>query len=235
MPTAHLPEIRRALLAQLKHVGPSTTAELAEHAGVTYEAVRQHLRALASDGFVSKQKARPQGAGRPTSRYALTPAGDHAFAKRYDTLAVDLIDAAVGVLGPEALELLLARLTDDRVREWAPRMAGLSLEERLLALREIYLDDDPFTSVETGTDGLRLIERNCPFLNVASRRPAVCSVTVSALTRLLGAEVVRDERFQEGDGRCVFRVLADRPVDPEAFTFAWEADPPRPTAPRAQA
>jgi predicted ArsR family transcriptional regulator len=232
-----LPDIRRTLLAYLKHRGPSPTAELAAHAGVTYEAVRQQLVALEADGFVSRQRPAPApgGVGRPTSRYALTPAGDHFFVKRYDALAVELIDTAADVLGREALEALLAKLTDDRVRAWAPRLEGLSVEERLAALREIYLDDDPFTAVEDGEGGLRLIERNCPYLNVAARRPALCSVTVSTLTRLLGAEVVRDERFQDGDGRCAFRVLTDRPVDPGAFSFAWEADPPEPAAPRAQA
>jgi predicted ArsR family transcriptional regulator len=238
MPTpSSLPEIRRALLARLKHEGPSTTAELASHAGVTYEAVRQQLRALEADGFVAKRKepAMSRSVGRPTSRFALTPAGDHFFAKRYDALAVELIDTASAVLGPEALTQLLATLTEERVRAWAPRLEGLSLEERLTALRDIYLDDDPFTTVEHGEGGPRLIERNCPYLNVASRRPALCSVTVSTLIRLLGAEVVRDERFQEGDGRCVFRVLTDRPVDPEAFVFAWEPDPPPRTPPRAQA
>ena len=73
------------------------------------------------------------------------------------------------------------------------------------------------------TDGeLRLIERNCPFLNVASRRPALCSVTVSTLSRLLGYRVVREKRFQDGDGRCVFRVQLDDPIEVDDFQFAFE-------------
>ncbi len=216
-----MPDLRRVLLARLKFSGETVAAALAEHAGVSYEAVRQQLAALVADGLVARRTAPTGGRGRPAARYALTPAGDHHFEKRYDDLAVELIDAAAGVLGAEALERLLASLTDARVRTWAPRLAGLSVRERMEALREIYLDDDPFTAVEATDDGPRLIERNCPFLNVAARRPALCSVTVSTLTRLLGAQVVREERFQAGDGRCVFRVLDDRPVDP-AFRFGWE-------------
>jgi predicted ArsR family transcriptional regulator len=215
------PGVRRRLLARLKHAGECSVAELAADAGVSYEAVRQQLGLLAAEGLVARRAVRPGARGRPAGRYALTPAGDHLFAKRYDDLAVELIDAASEVLGREALERLLARLTDDRVRTWEPRLRGLSLEERLEALREIYLDDDPFTAVEGGPDGPRLIERNCPFLTVATRRPALCSVTVSALTRLLGAEVVREERFQAGDGRCAFRVVpGSRPA--EGFRFGWE-------------
>lgn len=72
-------------------------------------------------------------------------------------------------------------------------------------------------------DRLSLIEHNCPFFNVAKRRPVLCSVTVSMLTRLLGYRVVREERFQNGDGRCVFRVLLDQPIDDSSFKFALEA------------
>jgi predicted ArsR family transcriptional regulator len=67
-----------------------------------------------------------------------------------------------------------------------------------------------------------LVEKNCPFLNVATRRPALCSVTVSTLSRLLGQTVTREKRFQNGDGRCVFRVHLDQPLNPETFRFAFE-------------
>jgi predicted ArsR family transcriptional regulator len=57
-------------------------------------------------------------------------------------------------------------------------------------------------------------ERNCPFLNVARAHPAICSVSVNTLERLLGFRVIREQRFQAGDGRCVFRVQLDQPRSP---------------------
>ena len=75
---------------------------------------------------------------------------------------------------------------------------------------------------EEVSGGFRLVEHNCPFLNVALERPVVCSVTVSLLSRLLGFEVVREEKFQAGDGRCAFRVLTDRPRPPDAPPFRRE-------------
>ena len=66
--------------------------------------------------------------------------------------------------------------------------------------------------VEEDADGLRLIEHNCPFLNVAQHHPALCSVTINTLSRLLGVRVVREERFQTGNGLCAFRILADQPL-----------------------
>jgi predicted ArsR family transcriptional regulator len=156
----------------------------------------------------------------------LTPSGDHLFPKSYDELAVELIDTLADRPGQPALRQVLGALTDKRVREWEPRLQGKPLAERVAALQAVYRDGDPYMSVEIGRNGIRLIERNCLFLNVASRRPALCSVTVSTLERLLGVKVVREERFQSGHGRCVFRVLTDEPIDPRRFRFALEGETP---------
>lgn len=217
---------RQSILNCLKYRKLAGVAEVAAHLHVSYEGARQHLARLETDGLVEKRVVRPPraAAGRPVARYALSRAGDHLFPKSYDELTVELIDALTERLGAPALKQVLTAFTDKRVREWAPRLEGKSLKERVVALQEIYGDGDPYMSVEIDRNGMRLIERNCPFLNVASRRPALCSVTVSALERLLGVKVVREERFQAGDGRCVFRVLRDQPIDARRFRFALEAD-----------
>lgn len=222
-----LTEVRGSILSFLKKHGPSTIADIAEHFRITYEATRQHINQLDKQGWVASsidRKAR-SGAGRPIRRYALTPAGDHLFPKHYDDLSVEMIDALVAKLGPRALKEVLAALTENRVRSWAPALAGKSLEERVTALTGVYFEGDPYMSVEIGRRGIRLIERNCPFLNVASQRPALCSVTLSTLQRLLGVRVVREKRFQAGDGCCVFRVLKDQPIDAKQFRFRFEDKP----------
>ena len=215
-------EMRRAILAIVKRRGSSALGELTEELAVTYEAVRQHVRQLHREGWLEKRVERdPSRVGRPEARYRLTAAGDHLFPKHYDALAVELLDGVGERFGKEGVRALLADLADARVREWEPRLRGLGLEERLKALKGIYLDGDPFVSVERGADGaLRLVERNCPFLSVAAKRPALCSLTVSVLTRLVGRKVVRERRFQAGDGGCAFRVLKEEPV--AAFRFDFE-------------
>lgn len=226
-PPAEAPaSVRHSALAFIKESNGAGIAAIAEHLRISYEGARLHVAQLEKEGLIEKRIVRtPQAsAGRPLARYLLTSAGEHVFPKNYDELTVGLIDALTERLGPQALKEVLAAFTDKRVREWAPRLEGMPLKERVAALREIYGGGDPFMSVEVGRGQLRLIERNCPFLNVASRRPALCSVTVSALERLLGCKVVREERFQTGHGRCVFRVLADQPIDARRFRFALEPE-----------
>ncbi len=220
-----LSETRRAIVSIIKRESSASMHEIAAELGVSYENVRQHVGRMRAEGWVEPRLERPTGsaAGRPTSRYRLTRAGDHLFPKHYDLLSVELIDTLVDQLGRRGLRRVLESLTEARVRRWSPRLEGLPLAQKLRVLEGIYLEDDPFTSVEENEAGeLRLVERNCPFLNVASERPALCSLTVSTLTRLLGHRVVREKRFQNGDGKCVFRVRPDLPTPSDSFRFEFE-------------
>ncbi|HLK90914.1 MAG TPA: helix-turn-helix domain-containing protein [Polyangia bacterium] len=222
---------RRALLGEFKQHGPSTIAELAERLEMSGEAIRQQLVQLQREGWVEAIIDRAPAAradasaGRPPARFRLTASGDHLFPKHYDALAVMLLDTVAAELGKPAFEKVLAAVAEARVRAWEPRTRGLSLPERVQALKAVYGDGDPYMEVEKVRGGFRLIERNCPFLNVAMQRPALCSVTVSALSRLLGVRVVREERFQHGHGRCVFRISSGEPADPKQG-FALEPDAP---------
>jgi predicted ArsR family transcriptional regulator len=215
---------RQSILEALKREGPLAIAQLAERLGMSGEAVRQQLVQLQREGWIEALHDRAAGrhSGRPAARYRLTQAGDHVFPKHYDALTVAVLDAVSSELGPEALDRILASLTDARARVWEQRLAGKSVRERVEALRGVYEGEDPFMEAEEVSGGFRLIEHNCPFLNVALERPALCSLTVSLLSRLLGFEVVREERFQSGDGRCSFRVLMDKPRAPDAPPFQRE-------------
>jgi predicted ArsR family transcriptional regulator len=224
---------RRALLGEFKQHGPSTIAELAERLEMSGEAVRQQLVQLQREGWVEAIAERAPSvradAGRPPARFRLTPSGDHLFPKNYDGLAVMLLDTVAGELGKPAFDKVLAAIAEGRVRDWEPRMRGLPLAERVQALKAVYGDGDPYMEVEKVRGGFRLIERNCPFLNIAMQRPALCSTTVSALSRLLGVRVVREERFQNGHGRCVFRVITGEAVDSKQG-FTLEPEPSRDAA-----
>jgi len=196
---------------------------------VTGEAVRQQLLQLHREGWVEAIVERRAGrvrSGRPATSYRLSTAGDHLFPKHYDALAVAVIDAVTDEFGAEAAVRVLARVADDRVQAVAPSLRELALAERVDALKNWYLADDPYMEVERAGDDFRLIERNCPFYNTAMRRPALCSVSVNALTRLLGVRVEREEKFQNGDGRCVFRIHSNAAADANAPFELERVTPP---------
>lgn len=217
-----LPDSRRAIVTALKERGSETIARLARHLGLTGEAVRQQLLQLRQEGWVEAaiDRAVERGrTGRPSTLYRLTTVGEHLFPKYYDALAVAIIDAVGAELGPESAVRVLERVSNDRVAALAPSLEGRPLEEKLAALKGWYFEDDPYMDFKSDGDDYLLIERNCPYYNTAMHRPALCSVSVNALTRLLGVRVARQEKFQNGDGRCVFHVFVHEPVTNARFAL----------------
>jgi predicted ArsR family transcriptional regulator len=219
---AQVPDSRRAILEFLKRNGIASISQLAGELALTGEGVRQHLLQLQREGYIeAKAKSasdRPR-TGRPATYYQLTVAGDHLFNKRYDVL-----DAIGEEFGSDAAKRVFARVTDTLVHHDQTKVEGLPLEKRVEAVKDWYGAGDPYMDLETSEDGFLLIERNCPFYNVAMQRPALCAVSVNSLTRLIGARVVREESFQRGFGRCVFRVYTNDPVDSDQWQFKLEGE-----------
>lgn len=194
---------------------------------MTGEAVRQHLLQLHREGWAQPQRRERVDHGRngrPATFYALTAAGDHLFPKNYDEFAATLMDAVAEEIGAEGLHRILARMADSRVSAIGPLTRDKTLADRVEAVRSFYFEEDPFISVEVTKDGYRLVERNCPYSNLALHRPAVCAVSVNSLTRLLGVKVRREETFQKGDSCCAFRVCAEEPIDASDWPFRPEGD-----------
>jgi len=217
-----LPDSRRAIVTALKERGSATIAQLAPQLGLTGEAVRQQLLQLRQEGWVEAAVDRDTArgrTGRPATRYHLTTAGEHLFPKHYDALAISMIDAIGEELGSDATVRVLESVSNARAAALVPSVEGRTLEAKLDVLKGWYFEDDPHMEVESTGDDFILVERNCPYYNTAMHRPALCSVSVNALTRLLGLRVARDEKFQNGDGRCVFHVYASEPAADAPFVL----------------
>lgn len=216
-------DIRMRILRFVKSLGAATIGQAAKRLRVTHEGARKQMSVLEENGLVAREPGPDTGKrGRPVETYRVTPAGDRLFPKAYDRLSSDLIAAAAEAGGPALIRKLLAAMAEMQVAAWEPLLAGLSPEARLERLKGLYLQDDPFMSVEKRDGDLILIERNCPFLNVAMEHPAMCSLSVSTLERLLGHPVAREEKFQSGHGRCVFRVRMGRKAPEGAFRMEAE-------------
>lgn len=204
-------EPRRRIIQYIKKNGSSSMSELGSYLDISGEGVRQHLLQLEKEGWVSRYSEN-NGIGRPVLRYRLTTAGEHLFEKNYDHLTIEVLDTLTNSLGEAALKGLLSAMIQQRIHQWEPKLEGLTTKERLHVLKDFYKKDDSFMEIENKNHVYSLIERNCPFHNVALQRPILCSVSVSVLTHLLGCSVKREKRLQNGDGCCAFQVHLDKPV-----------------------
>lgn len=220
-------DIRMRILRFVKARGTSTLGETAKRLRVTHEGARKQMAILEANGWVAREAAQAPARGkrgRPVECYRVTAAGDRLFPKAYDRLSSDLIAGVAAAGGPAFMRQVIAALAELQVNAWRPLLEGLSPMQRLERLKGLYLKDDPFMSAEKRDGDLILIERNCPFLNVAMEHPALCSLSVSTLERLLGHPVAREEKFQTGHGRCVFRIRLGEPLRDPAFRLEGEKD-----------
>ena len=223
------PDVRQAILRFITLRGRAQVKEVAKHLRITHEGARKHLVQMEGKDWVARVPETDQAsAGRPKDFYSVTAEGDKTFPKAYDSLSLAILEGLRGrtdsgasggsdAKGTGGAGKLLASLAAAQVKAWAPKLEGKTDREKLEALKGLYFEKDPFATVETRDGDFLLIERNCPFLNVAMEHPALCSLSVSTLEMLLGRKVVREERFQAGNGRCVFRIKMYSPVSATEF------------------
>src|ERR1700690_56592 len=91
-----LPEGRRAVLYALRRSGQATADDIARRLDMTVSGARQHLTALADDGFAeATELPRPAGQrGRAQLAYLVTERADALFPKAYGELTNELLGYA---------------------------------------------------------------------------------------------------------------------------------------------
>jgi len=95
-----LPNTRRLLLLGIKERGEATADELSRASFLSIAAVRMHLYALETEGFVTHSRRR-DGPGRPTHVFCLTPIGEELFPQGYAIMAMALLDAVEAAGAPK--------------------------------------------------------------------------------------------------------------------------------------
>jgi predicted ArsR family transcriptional regulator len=195
---------RHRLLLLLRTQPGATVAELAREMAISGMGVRRHLSALAEEGLVERAACATAGLGRPPAGWRLSAAGRELFPRRYDTLALDLIDE----LGPEELAGALGRRNDKQVAQYRAALApcGDDLPEQVAELARLRDQAGYQAECADLDDGLRLTENNCAIFRVAEKHPAVCAQELSLFERVLGpgVEVTRVSHAIAGDAGCTY-------------------------------
>jgi predicted ArsR family transcriptional regulator len=203
--------LRRDLLLQLRHDGPSAPEELAASLGASRTGVLQQLHALEAAGLVSRQAIR-HGVGRPRHVYDVTDAAQDLFPTNYDGLASGLLAAIRSVGGEGLVEDVFAerrRLTRERVRERMAERLPLDapLADRARELAVIQDEQGYLAEAVIGTDGvIRLVERNCAIHRVAAATSAACQAELDLFREVLGTDVERETHIAAGDRCCTYRI-----------------------------
>ena len=211
---------RQRLLLLLRKNPGATVTELAREMGISGMGVRRHLSALGAEGLVEPAACPSAGPGRPPTGWRLSTAGRELFPRRYDALAIDLIDE----LASEELAGALARRNDKQVAQYRAALAPYAdLGEQVAEVARLR-DQAGYQAEWSAGDGdtLVLTENNCAIHRVAEHHPSVCSMELSLLREVLGpdVEVTRLAHTMAGDAVCSYCIRprsgdTDGTVDPD--------------------
>jgi DeoR family transcriptional regulator, suf operon transcriptional repressor len=191
------------ILQYLQRNEKATVKELAALLGVSGTATRDHLVHLQNEGLV-EARAERYGPGRPRLVYTLSEQARSRFPKQYDRLITGLLRELIALEGPDKVDHLLERVSRRLADEYAGRMAGTGMEERLGELRSLLEQRGVPAEVSESGDGIRLFA--CPFYDIAQDHPEVCSMERQMIEFVLGEKLALESTIREGAHTCRFVV-----------------------------
>ena len=205
-----MPSTPDRLLYQLKSRGPQPAAALAGAIAITPMGAHKQLQALHAQGLVSSHDE-ADGPGRPKRVWTLTAAGHARFPDRHADLAVQLIRQAAAVLGPDALDRLVAAREQEQQAGYAAALAGLaSLGARVRRLAELRSREGYMARAEKQGKAWLLVEDHCPICAAAATCQGLCRSELQVFAHCLGegVQVERVEHVLAGGRRCAYRISA---------------------------
>jgi predicted ArsR family transcriptional regulator len=187
-----------------------TVTEMAQQLGLTGMGVRRHLDQLEADGLVEPTECSRKRLGRPATGWRLSNGGLELFPRRYDGLALDVLEDVSEQVGPEGLDALFRHRTEKLVADYESRLRETAdVEERVAELAAIRDEAGYLAEWSHGDDGeMILTENNCAVHRVAEQYPAVCAMEMALMKRVMGpdVEVTRVAHTMAGDPVCSYRI-----------------------------
>lgn len=199
---------RAEIVNLLKRQGSMSVEALASELTISKVAVRRHLDQLEDQGLIGHCSERCER-GRPRFLYSLTTEGDGLFPDTSGKFACDLIDQVSRTFGDGAIDDLLADQASTLIATMMREVDGLPFEERVRVVANRFNDRGYATEVEPLDDGsYKIVERNCPIREVATRYPRVCSEELRIYGEVTGGSVFKGAcRIANGAVACEYRIV----------------------------
>ena len=201
---------QRRVLAALKRQGEATADELADALEISSSAVRQHLNALRSAGFITSRQERGQP-GRPADRYHATELTEPLFATTDGSLSIELL-AHIEEEDPELVNRVFDRRRRRLVDDVKDELTGKPIDRRVSAIAELleaqgYLAD----SEKLGDNHYRINLHSCAIWAVASHYQQACTTELEFIRDLIpDATVERITHKTAGAHTCAYEINVDR-------------------------
>lgn len=210
MPPAHSPTTKEAILSLLLEQGQATSAAIAEALAISLQAVRRHLKDLATEGLI-EQEAVVAGMGRPQHHFRLSRQGRSQFPSSHDRFAVDLLDSLSEMLPPQEFEAVLAHQWRRKAETYRQQLGQGSLADRLQQLAALRQAEGFMAEVHPAPDrsppAFVITEYNCAIASVAESFPRVCDHELALFAETLpDCHVERTHWLIDGEHRCGYLI-----------------------------
>ena len=179
-----------------------TVEELAQALDLTDNAVRAHLATLERDGLVRQRGAR-RGSGKPAFVYELTPETEQLFPKAYGPVLRELLQVLNEHMPADEVEALLRMAGRHVAAKW--NVPSGDLRSRLEVAVDVLNQLGGMAELELRDDTYSIHGYSCPLAAVVPGHPAVCRLTETLLTELVGVPV-QQHCDDDGSPQCCFTV-----------------------------
>lgn len=173
---------------------------------ISHNAVRQHLTALISHGWVERAPSVPSG-GRPQARFRLTTTGHTLFPRNYALIANALLETIGERVGEIEMQAILGEL-GARLGAADPIADNGNDMEMAQALAE-RLDRAGYEAVSTARGGHAQVEAfNCVFHSLARQNSGICRFDIAFMEAATGRRIQHTECIVRGGHVCRFQIGA---------------------------
>lgn len=211
---------RRDILEYIQRQGQATVKELGKALGLTSTGVRQHLTVLERDGFIQTHEKRGR-VGRPALVFTLTEKARALFPKRYDSLAIVLLDEIISTDGSPQVYQMLRRVAGRMADVHRERVEGKGLRDRVETVTAILREQGCLAEWEEHNNEFIVHEYTCPYTAIVNKHHAVCTVDVEFVRQLTGADVRLVRSLLRGEPACSYRIRP-MPESQESHSSAEE-------------
>ena len=192
-------------MALKKAPHPLTAKEMAEHFGVTANALRRHLDSLEAEELV-RYRREVRGVGAPVHAYSLTELGEALFPQGHAAVLAAVLESVRETAGSAGVVALARRQWERLVEEASPRLAELPLHERAQLLAELRSSQGYMAEATAFEDRIVLREHHCAIRDVADRFPEICIAEQEFVERMLGVSVERTCHMLSGCSSCAYTI-----------------------------
>jgi predicted ArsR family transcriptional regulator len=207
---------RTQIVQFIKRRGTVTVDETIEALGLAETTIRQHFDRLQDKDLLDSHSV-PDGPGRPTLKYQLTPAGKRLFPSQDAQLFGKVLEFLVQQGYPGLIDEFFRQIWRERTEELVARLEqaeATGVEERLTVV-EAFLAEQGFVP-EIGVEGdcVTIRECNCPFSEGVRATRLPCRLEAQFLEQALQRDLTRVGYMPDGHPACVYEFQLDPPEEP---------------------